>query len=221
MRLLKDLFENNRAWAANVEARSPGFFAHLAAQQTPEYFWIGCADSRVPANEIVGLMPGEIFVHRNIANVVNPFDHNCGACLEYAVAVLRVKHVMVVGHYGCGGVRAVLEGHYRGKVGEWIAPIRAIHQKYAAHLGADERAQWDALCELNVIEQAAQVCQSSVVREAWSRGQDLAVHGWIYSVSDGLLRDLNITVSSSAEADKAQRDALKEVFARALQTTPP
>jgi len=219
MRLLKELFDNNRAWAAGMEQRSPGFFSKLAEQQAPEYFWIGCADSRVPANEIVGLMPGEIFVHRNIANVVNPFDHNCAACLQYAVEALRVKHIMVVGHYGCGGVRAVLEGHYRGTVGEWLAPVRAVHQKYAASLGATEREQWDALCELNVIEQAACVWASPVVAAAWSEGQELAVHGWIYSVSDGLLRDLNVTVGSSAEAEGVRRKAVDEILGKSA--TPP
>lgn len=208
MRLLSDLFENNRAWAAGMERDSPGFFATLAAQQTPEYFWIGCADSRVPANVIVGLPPGEIFVHRNIANVVNPFDMNCVSCLQYAVEVLRVKHIMVVGHYGCGGIRAVLEGHYRGTLGEWLAPIRAIHQKYAARLEGDERAQWRTLAELNVVEQAAAVWESTTVRGAWAAGQDVAVHGWIYSVGDGLLRDLEVTVTRS--------DNAREVHARAV-----
>jgi carbonic anhydrase len=212
MRLLSELFENNRKWAGRMEESSPGFFQRLAEQQTPEYFWVGCADSRVPANEIVGLMPGEIFVHRNVANIVNPFDFNCVSCLQYAVEVLRVKHIMVVGHYGCGGIRAVLDGHYRGKVGEWLAPIRAIHQKYSAYLDGDHRAQWKTLSELNVIEQAAAVWQSPIVREAWSVGQSLAVHGWIYSVSDGLLRDLNVTVAASAEAEEIRRQALDEIL---------
>lgn len=212
MRLLRELFDNNRAWAAGMEQRSPGFFSKLADQQAPEYFWIGCADSRVPANEIVGLAPGEIFVHRNIANVVNPFDHNCAACLEYAVNALCVKHVIVVGHYGCGGVRGVLEGHYRGKVGEWLAPIRAVYQKYAAQLGTDDRGQWDTLCELNVIEQAASVWKSPIVREAWSRGQEVGIHGWIYSVADGLLRDLSVTVVAIEEADAVERAAIERVL---------
>jgi carbonic anhydrase len=212
MRLLNELFQNNRVWADRMEHGSPGFFSKLAEQQNPEYFWIGCADSRVPANEIVGLMPGEIFVHRNVANIVNPFDHNCAACLQYAVEVLKVKHIMVVGHYGCGGIRAVLEGHYRGKVGEWLAPVRAIHQKYAAYLDGDEHAQWTTLAELNVIEQTAAVWQSAIVREAWTSGQQLAVHGWIYAVRDGLLRDLNVTVASSAEADEVRRKALDEIL---------
>lgn len=212
MRLLSELFERNRAWAAGVEQRSPGFFSKLANQQSPEYFWIGCADSRVPANEIAGLMPGEVFVHRNVANVVNPFDLNCVACLQYAVDVLRVKHIMVVGHYGCGGVRAVLDGEYRGKVGEWLAPVRGVSQKYAARLGDDEPARWKRLCELNVIEQAAAVWESSVVREAWSRGQEVAVHGWIYAVGDGLLKDLEVTVASSAEGEPARRRAVEKIL---------
>jgi carbonic anhydrase len=211
MRLLKDLFTKNREWAESVERRSPGFFSKLARQQSPEYFWIGCADSRVPANEIVGLMPGEIFVHRNIANVVNPHDRNSNACLQYAVDVLKVKHVMVVGHYGCGGIRAVIEGEYRGNVGEWLAPIRDVYQRHAASLPEGEQARWDALCELNVIEQAASVCQSPIVREAWSRGQNLAIHGWIYSVGDGLLRDLEATVASPAEAGEVHRNAINRI----------
>jgi carbonic anhydrase len=212
MRLLDELFQNNREWAQRTERQSPGFFARLAEQQAPKYFWIGCADSRVPANEIVGLLPGEIFVHRNVANVVNAFDPNCGACLQYAVEVLRVKHIMVVGHFGCGGIRAVLEGEYRGKVGEWLAPVRAIHQKYAAYLDAGPESRWDTLCTLNVVEQAAAVWQSSVVREAWAAGQEVAVHGWVYSVRDGLLRDLNVTVTSGAEAEDARRTALDEIL---------
>ncbi|MBZ5604251.1 MAG: carbonic anhydrase [Acidobacteriia bacterium] len=212
MRLLSDLFQNNREWARGMEQRSPGFFAKLAEQQTPEYFWIGCADSRVPANEIVGLMPGEVFVHRNVGNVVNPLDPNCMSCLQYAVEVLQVKHVMVVGHYGCGGIRAVLEGQYRGRVGEWLAPVRAIYQKYAASLDGDPQQQWKALCDLNVVEQAAAVWQSSVVRDAWAAGRQVAVHGWIYSVSDGLLRDLNVTVASSTDAEEIRRKAIDEIL---------
>ncbi len=218
MRLLNHLFENNRQWAARMEERAPGFFARLAEQQTPEYLWIGCADSRVPANEIAGLMPGEIFVHRNVANIVNPFDLNCTACLQYAVEVLKLKHIMVVGHYGCGGIRAVLEGQYRGKVGEWLAPVRAIYQKYEAYLEGDEREKWKTLSELNVVEQASAVWQTPVVREAWARGQSLAIHGWIYAVGDGLLRDLGVTVMSGGEAEEIRRKALAEILgARASQ----
>ncbi len=195
-----------------MEQDSPGFFAKLKDQQSPDYLWIGCADSRVPANEIVGLMPGEIFVHRNIANVVNPFDLNCNACLQYAVDVLKVKHIIVVGHYGCGGVRAVLEGHYRGQVGEWLAPIRAIHQKYAAAIEGTDREKWDRLTELNVIEQAAAVWQSNIVRNAWNEGRQVAVHGWIYAVGDGLLKDLNVTVASAEEAGEIYRAAIDRVL---------
>ena len=212
MRLLSDLFENNRRWARHMEEAQPGFFERLSGQQTPQFFWIGCADSRVPANEIVGLMPGEVFVHRNVANVVNPFDHNCLSCLEYAVNVLQVKHVMVVGHYGCGGVRAALQGEYRGRVGEWLAPVRAIHRKYASYLDEDSKLCWDKLCELNVVEQTAAVWQTSIVREAWAGGQELAVHGWVYSIHDGLLRDLMVTVTCGAEADEVRRKALDEIL---------
>ena len=212
MRLLGELFENNRLWAQRMDQASPGFFERLAGQQTPQFFWIGCADSRVPANEIVGLMPGEVFVHRNIANVVNPMDHNCLACLQYAVSVLNVKHVMVVGHYGCGGIRAVIEGEYRGRVGEWLAPVRAIYQKYEAYLDGDAESRWRILCELNVIEQASTVWQTPVIREAWAAGNDVAVHGWIYSIRDGLLRDLNITVANSAEAEQIRRKAVADIL---------
>jgi carbonic anhydrase len=217
MRLLSELFKNNKAWATRTEETSPGFFSKLKDQQTPEYFWIGCADSRVPANEIVGLMPGEIFVHRNVANIVNPFDFNCVSCLQYAVDVLKVKHIMVVGHYGCGGVRAVLEGQYRGRVGEWLAPIRAIHQQYGSYLTGTLQEQWDRLTELNVIEQAKSVWESSVVREAWAEGRSLAVHGWIYAVGDGLLRDLKVTVANAAEADAIRQKALEEILGAGRQ----
>jgi carbonic anhydrase len=218
MRLLSDLFENNREWARRMEEASPGFFKRLSGQQTPQFFWIGCADSRVPANEIVGLMPGEVFVHRNVANVVNPFDQNCLSCLEYAVNVLEVKHVMVVGHYGCGGIHAAIKGEYRGKVGEWLAPVRAIYGKYASYLDGDEESRWNTLCELNVVEQTAAVWQTSIVREAWAAGKQVAVHGWVYSIHDGLLRDLKVTVTGSAEGDEVRRKALDQILgARARQ----
>jgi carbonic anhydrase len=212
MRLLAELFENNKNWARSMETAWPGFFEALSNQQTPQFFWIGCADSRVPANEIVGLMPGEIFVHRNVANVVNPFDSNCLACLQYAVNVLRVKHVMVVGHYGCGGIRAVIEGEYRGKVGEWLAPVRTVYQKYAAYMECDEASRWNKLCELNVVEQAAAVWHTPIMREAWAGGQEIAIHGWVYSLRDGLLRDLKVTVTNSAEADEVRRKAVDEIL---------
>jgi carbonic anhydrase len=212
VRLLSELFQNNREWAKRTETQSPGFFSKLAQQQTPHFFWIGCADSRVPANEIVGLLPGEVFVHRNVANIVNVADPNCMSCLQYAVDVLQVHHVMVVGHYGCGGIRAVLSGQTQGQVGEWLAPVRAIHDKYAASLTGDEETQWNKLCELNVVEQAAAVWQSPVIQDAWARGQKVAVHGWIYAVVDGLLRDLNVTVASPEEAEEVRSKALSEVL---------
>jgi carbonic anhydrase len=204
---LRELFRHNRRWASRIEHDHPGFFSQLAAQQAPELLWIGCSDSRVPANQIVDLMPGEVFVHRNIANVVDHADRNCLAVVQYAVGELRVKHIMVVGHYGCGGVRAALEPYRGGPVDDWLAPIpiRALHQRHRAFfdLCSGERARWDKLCELNVLEQARSVSHTTMVREAWARGQDLMVHGWIYSVADGYLRDLDVTVANAEEAETA------------------
>jgi len=190
-----------------MRARDPHFFDRLADQQTPEYLWIGCSDSRVPANEIAGLMPGEVFVHRNVANIVNHADMNCLSVMQYAVDVLRVKHIMVVGHYGCGGVRAVLEQRKSGMVDNWLHPIRQMMERELVEhrLGGQgaltRQAFWDRLCEANVREQTRAAFETAIVRDAWERGQELAVHGWIYSLRDGLLRDLNITVGSKAEAD--------------------
>ncbi len=208
MTKLKHLFDNNARWAAEMLAKDPRFFERLARQQTPEFLWIGCSDSRVPANEIAGLMPGEVFVHRNIANIVNHADMNCLSVMQYAVDVLRVKHIMVVGHYGCGGVGAVIQQRKSGLVDHWLHPIRQIMERELAEHrdlhgnGAGARqALWDKLCELNVAEQARCTFETTIVRDAWARGQELAVHGWIYSLQDGLLRDLGFTVSSKAEAD--------------------
>lgn len=199
---LRELFRNNRRWASRMEHEHPGFFGQLAAQQAPELLWIGCSDSRVPANQIVDLLPGEVFVHRNIANVVDHDDPNCLAVIQYAVGELRVKHIMVVGHYRCGGVRAALEPYRGGLVDDWLAPIRALHQRHRAFFDTcpGETARWDKLCELNVLEQARSVSQATMVREAWARGQSLAVHGWIYSVADGYLRDLEVTVANAQQA---------------------
>ncbi|MDZ7640552.1 MAG: carbonate dehydratase [Desulfurivibrio sp.] len=201
MRVLKQLFDNNRRWAAALKAREPDFFTRLAAQQTPQYLWIGCADSRVPATEIVDLLPGEIFVHRNIANLVVHTDLNCLSVLQYAVEVLKVRHVIVCGHYGCGGVKAALAGREHGLIDNWLEHIRDIHRLHQAALAAeaDEAARFDRLCELNVIEQVNNVCQTNVVRDAWRAGQPLTVHGWIYRVSDGLLRDLEVCVTGLEE----------------------
>jgi len=196
----KDLFDNNRRWAEAMLDDNPRFFADLVAQQAPRYLWIGCSDSRVPANEIVGLRPGEMFVHRNVANVVSPTDLNCVAVLQYAIDVLRVEHVIVCGHYGCGGVRAVLAGNSRGAVQQWLQPIAGIRHKHRAMLDRldNDECRADRLCELNVREQVRQVGLTSVLREAWRRRQDISVHGWIYRLHDGRLRDLDCSVDGLA-----------------------
>jgi carbonic anhydrase len=201
VRMLPELFENNRRWAAASVARQPDFFAGLKAQQAPQYLWIGCSDSRVPANEIVGLKPGELFVHRNVANVVVHTDLNCLSVLQYAVDVLRVAHVIVCGHYGCGGVRAALEGAKLGLIDNWLRHVQDVHAKH--HVQVDNAGELDArvdrLCELNVIEQAVHVCETTVVQDAWARAQHVAVHAWIYGLEDGRLRDLRFAVSGPRE----------------------
>jgi carbonic anhydrase len=192
------LFENNRAWAAAQRHRDPEFFARLCEQQAPEYLWIGCADSRVPANVIVGLPPGELFVHRNVANIVVPGDPNCTAVLQYAIEVLHVRHVIVCGHYRCGGVEAALGGAVlHGPVERWISPIRSIAAAHASELDAipDADARGLRLTELNIAAQVESVTRVAAVREAWQRGEEVAVHGWIYDLRDGLLRDLGVTVA--------------------------
>ncbi len=195
--MLKDLFTNNRAWAGRMTDQDPQFFHRLAGQQAPQYLWIGCSDSRVPANEIVGLAPGELFVHRNVANVVVHADLNCLSVLQFSVDVLKVRHVIVTGHYGCGGVLAALRDDRLGLVDNWLRHVQDVRWKHQAELDAlpDERARHRRLCELNVMEQVTNVSQTTVVRDAWARGQPLAVHGFIYGLEDGLLRDLEITVT--------------------------
>src|SRR6187551_1441787 len=195
---MEHLFKANRAWAAQMKAEEPDFFEKLVGVQTPKYFWIGCSDSRVPANEILGLKPGEVFVHRNVANVVVHTDLNCLSVLQYAVDVLKVKHVMIVGHYGCGGVRAAMQNQKLGLINNWLRHVQDVHQKHEAHLSGliEDEARADRLCEFNVIEQVVNVCQTTVVEGAWERGQDLAVHGWIYRLSDGRIRDLGISVGA-------------------------
>ncbi len=194
---LNELFERNRAWAAATTAADPHFFAALVERQTPEYLWIGCSDSRVPANQIVGLPPGDVFVHRNIANVVVHTDLNCLSVLQYSVDVLAVKHVVVCGHYGCGGVTAALEGSRHGLVDNWLRHVMDVNEKYAEELAAlPEERRRDRLCELNVVEQAMNVCQTTIVEDVWARGQELTVHGWVYGLHDGLLRDLGVSTSS-------------------------
>ena len=200
MRKLSDLFANNRRWAAERARTDPAFFSRLAALQTPQYLWIGCSDSRVPANEIVDLPPGELFVHRNVANVVVHTDLNCLSVLQYAVDVLRVKDVIVCGHYGCGGVRAALGGARLGLIDNWLRHVRDVRQKHATQLDATPaHAREDRMCELNVLEQALNVCETTIVQDAWERGQALTVHAWIYRLDDGLLRDLGFTVDSPGE----------------------
>jgi carbonic anhydrase len=210
MRALTHLIANNRAWAAEISEREPGFFARLSQQQAPEYLWIGCSDSRVPANQIVGLLPGELFVHRNVANVVAHTDLNCLSVLQFAVDVLRVRHVLVVGHYGCGGVAAALRDDKLGLIDNWLRHVQDVQLKHRAQLAAipDEVARVNRLCELNVIEQVVNVSQTTIVRDAWARGQDLAVHGWVYGLRDGLVRDLGMCVTGSDELDACHRAAV-------------
>lgn len=194
---IKQLFENNRQWATRIAEEVPGFFDRLSAQQSPEFLWIGCADSRVPANEIVGLLPGELFVHRNVANLVVHTDLNCLSVLQYAVDVLKVKHVIVCGHYGCGGVRAALNRDRFGLIDNWLRHVQDVleqHQDLLAPI-ADVRGKTNRLCELNVIEQVRHVCQTTIVQDAWVRGQSLAIHGWVYGLHDGRLRDLGVSTS--------------------------
>ena len=201
---LQELLDSNRMWAAKTEARSPGFFTGLLAQQAPQYLWIGCADSRVPANELVDLAPGELFVHRNVANVVVHSDLNCLSVIQFATDLLKVQHILVVGHSGCGGVRAALNDTRVGLADNWIRHVQDVrnrHQDWLASLPAAQ--QVDALGELNVIEQARNVCQTTIVQDAWTRGQALVVHGWFYGLHDGLLKDLRITVSNAAEIASA------------------
>ena len=202
MRTLTQLFENNRSWAAEVTRRDPDFFRRLATQQSPLYLWIGCSDSRVPANQIVGLAPGQMFVHRNVANVVAHTDLNCLSAIQFAVEMLRVEHIIVCGHYNCGGILAALQDNKLGLIDNWLRHVQDVRTRHRAELDAleTEEQQHDRLCELNVIEQVTNVSQTTVVRDAWSRGHALAVHGWIYDLADGLLRDLDLTVSSEAPA---------------------
>ena len=199
--MLSELFENNRAWAAEVTREDPDFFKRLAQQQQPRYLWIGCSDSRVPANQIVGLVPGEMFVHRNVANIVVHTDLNCLSAIQFAVDVLKVRHIIVCGHYGCGGVLAALRDDKLGLVDNWLRHVQDVRAKHRPQLDAlDGEAQKHAcLCELNVMEQVINVSRTSVVRDAWLRGQELAVHGWVYDIHDGLLRDLGVCVTEEGE----------------------
>jgi carbonic anhydrase len=208
MRVLSHLFANNREWAAGITRDDPEFFRRLANQQAPEYLWIGCSDSRVPANQIVGLMPGVMFVHRNVANVVVHTDLNCLSTIQFSVDVLKVQHIIVCGHYGCGGVLAALRGEKLGLIDNWLRHVEDVRAKYRGELEAlandDDRHK--RLCELNVIEQVANVSKTTVVRDAWARGQELAVHGWIYDVRDGLLWDLGMCITAESEVPAADAE---------------
>jgi carbonic anhydrase len=212
VRKLPDLLARNRAWSEGVRAEDPAFFARLAGQQTPRYLWIGCSDSRVPANQIVGLAPGELFVHRNVANVVVHTDLNCLSVLQFAVDVLRVEHVIVCGHYGCGGVQAALRRSAHGLIDNWLRHVQDVAEKHDGRLpaGADEAVRLARLCELNAVEQALNVCRTTIVQEAWRRAQPLAIHAWVYGLEDGLLRDLGFCV--------AEPDEVADRYAEALAT---
>ena len=207
---LNDLFESNREWARHIVAQEPDFFTRLSKQQAPEFLWIGCSDSRVPANQILGLLPGELFVHRNVANVVVHTDLNCLSVLQFAIDVLKVRHVMVVGHYGCGGVTAALSGEKLGLIDNWLRHVQDVAAKHRDALAAvpEGEARSDRLCELNVIEQALNVCSTTVVQDAWARGQRLQVHGLIYRLQDGLLRDLRMRATGPDEVEGCYQRAV-------------
>jgi carbonic anhydrase len=207
---LQHLFDSNRIWSERIRLQDPEFFSKLARQQSPEYLWIGCSDSRVPANEIVDLLPGELFVHRNVANVVTHTDLNCLSVIQFAVDVLKVKHIIVVGHYGCSGVGAALRGDRIGLADNWLRHVQDVRQKHEERLAMlpDARARGDRLCELNVVEQVANVCQTTMVQDAWERGQDLTVHGWVYGLRDGLVHDLEFSATSADEASARYTVAL-------------
>ena len=207
MRILKNLFDKNKDWAGAVKESDPDFFSKLSRQQNPEYLWIGCSDSRVPANEIVGMLPGEIFVHRNIANLVIHTDLNCLSVIQYAVEVLKIKHIIVCGHYGCGGIIAAMDNRDLGLIDNWLRNIKDIYRihRERVDLLQDEEAKINLLCELNVIEQVENVCHTTIVQRAWKSGQELTVHGWIYGIEDGILKDLNVAISGLDEISHTHR----------------
>jgi len=216
MGALDHLFASNQAWSERIRREDPGFFLDLSRQQSPTYLWIGCSDSRVPANQIVGLLPGELFVHRNVANLVVHTDLNCLSVIQFAVEMLKVRHVIVCGHYGCSGVQATIRGDRLGLSDNWlrhVEDVRQKHEKYLADASGDAAAS-DRLCELNVVEQVANVCQTTIARDAWDRGQELTVHGWIYGIQDGLLRNLNTTVSAAQKAVEVYQGAIAALSRR-------
>ncbi|MBU1086144.1 MAG: carbonate dehydratase [Candidatus Omnitrophica bacterium] len=207
MRALKDLLEKNKQWATKLKASDPDFFSNLALQQNPGYLWIGCSDSRVPANQIVNLPPGEVFVHRNIANLVIHSDLNCLSVIQYAVEVLQIKHIIVCGHYGCSGIKASLDNREHGLIDNWLRHIKDIYRYHEAKINdmKTEKEKLDLLCELNVIEQVANICHTTIVQSAWKAGQELAVHGWIYGIDDGILKDLDVCITNINEISQTHR----------------
>ena len=213
MKKLQHLFDSNRSWADKITEESPDFFEILAKQQAPEYLWIGCSDSRVPANEIMGMLPGDVFVHRNVSNLVIHTDMNCLSVIQYAVTVLKVKHIMVVGHYGCGGVRAAIESKPHGLIDNWLRNIRSIDMSHRELLsvwkGSDQYL--DRLCELNVIEQAYNVCNTTITQDAWEKGQELTIHAWVYGLDNGLIQDLNFCISDQDSIEAGYVEAIESI----------
>jgi carbonic anhydrase len=210
MKDLKRLLEQNRAWAESIKASDPEFFPNLAKQQSPRFFWIGCSDSRVPATQLAGMMPGEMFVHRNVANVVDHTDFNCLSVMQYAVDVLKVEHIIVCGHHGCGGVKAAMDNLQLGLIDNWLRHVQDVlheHEELLARV-SDENERFDRLCELNVIEQVLNVGRTTIVQSAWQRGQEVVIHGWIYGLHDGLLRDLGVSIDNAAGLATAYKDAI-------------
>ncbi len=207
MRHLRHLFEQNRRWAEEIKKQNPDFFKELSRQQNPEYLWIGCSDSRVPANQIIGLPPGAIFVHRNIANVVVHTDLNCLSVIQYAIDVLKIKHIIVCGHYGCGGIRAAMENREHGLIDNWLRHIKDVYRYHQARIDAlpTEAERIGLLCELNVVEQVFNICHTTIVQSAWKNGRKLSVHGWIYSLEDGIMRDLGVCISKPEEISDTHR----------------
>ncbi|WP_250458676.1 carbonate dehydratase [Microbulbifer litoralis] len=215
MRPLDHLLQNNRQWSLATREEHPDFFLQLSEQQSPDYLWIGCADSRVPANQIVNLLPGELFVHRNVANVVVHTDLNCLSVLQYAVEILKVKHIIVCGHYGCGGVQAALENSQLGLIDNWLRHIQDVRDKHHTLLDLfAQKERTDLLCELNVLEQVIHVCQTTIVRDAWRRGQSLSVNGWVYGLRDGLVHDLGVSISGPEEISEIYHSALTNIAQR-------
>lgn len=207
MKILPKLFENNRKWADQITQSDPTFFQKLSRQQSPEFLWIGCSDSRVPANQIVGLLPGELFVHRNVANLVIHTDMNCLSVVQYAVEVLKIKHIIVCGHYGCGGIKAAIDNLPHGLIDNWLRHIRDVYRKHLDELNciADKDKQIDRLCELNIVAQVMNVGNMTTVQDAWEKGQPLSIHGWIYGISNGILLDLGVCISSAKELDELEK----------------